>query len=106
MMADWIFPKMVENWQFVTNIPVGQFYHINYDTAFPYNIYGGLQDNGSWVGPSGVLKHGGIRNSDFQELYFGDGFDVVPLLHDPRYGYAMSGAAMWDSTINWPESPI
>ncbi len=79
-----------ENWQFVTNIPVGQFYHINYDTAFPYNIYGGLQDNGSWVGPSGVLKHGGIRNSDFQELYFGDGFDVVPLLHDPRYGYAMS----------------
>ena len=77
-------------WQFAGNLPVGQFYHVQYDTAFPYNVYGGMQDNGSWVGPSAVLKHGGIRNSDFQELLFGDGFDAVPLLHDPRYGYALS----------------
>ncbi|MEZ4909637.1 MAG: hypothetical protein R2774_02120 [Saprospiraceae bacterium] len=79
-----------KTWQFSGNIPVGQFYHIQYDTAFPYNVYGGMQDNGSWVGPSSVLKQGGIRNYDFQELYFGDGFDVVPLVHDPRYGFAMS----------------
>ncbi|MFM2394291.1 MAG: hypothetical protein RLZZ546_2273, partial [Bacteroidota bacterium] len=76
-------------WTFITNLPVGQFYHVNIDNDFPYNVYGGMQDNGSWIGPSAVLKSGGIRNSDFQELYFGDGFDVVPL-KDSRYGYAMS----------------
>lgn len=79
-----------ETWQFAGNIPVGQFYHVNVDTDFPYNVYGGMQDNGSWIGPSAVLKRGGIRNSDFQELYFGDGFDVVPFRKDSRYGYAMS----------------
>jgi photosystem II stability/assembly factor-like uncharacterized protein len=78
------------NWYFAGNIPVGQFYHVNVDTDFPYNVYGGMQDNGSWVGPSAVLKRGGIRNNDFQELYFGDGFDVVPYPNDSRYGYAMS----------------
>jgi photosystem II stability/assembly factor-like uncharacterized protein len=79
-----------ENWTFAGNIPVGQFYHVNLDNDFPYNVYGGMQDNGSWIGPSVVLKRGGIRNNDFQELYFGDGFDVVPYRKDSRYGYAMS----------------
>ena len=78
------------NWYFAGNLPVGQFYHVNVDNDFPYNVYGGMQDNGSWVGPSAVLKRGGIRNHDFQELYFGDGFDVVPYRKDSRYGYAMS----------------
>jgi len=78
------------NWYFAGNIPVGQFYHVNVDIDFPYNVYGGMQDNGSWVGPSAVLKRGGIRNHDFQELYFGDGFDVVPFRADSRFGYAMS----------------
>ena len=78
------------NWYFAGNIPVGQFYHVNVDLDFPYNVYGGMQDNGSWVGPSSVLKRGGIRNNDYQELYFGDGFDVVPFTKDSRYGYAMS----------------
>jgi photosystem II stability/assembly factor-like uncharacterized protein len=77
-------------WYFAGNIPVGQFYHVNVDQDFPYNVYGGMQDNGSWVGPSAVLKRGGIRNHDYQELYFGDGFDVVPYRKDSRYGYAMS----------------
>ncbi|MEO6130470.1 MAG: hypothetical protein ABIQ02_01390, partial [Saprospiraceae bacterium] len=57
---------------------------------YPYNLYGGMQDNGSWVGPAFVLKSGGIRNGDWQELYFGDGFDVLPRLSDTRYGWAMS----------------
>jgi photosystem II stability/assembly factor-like uncharacterized protein len=78
------------NWTFVNNIPVGQFYHINIDNDFPYNVYGGMQDNGSWVGPSSVFKSGGIRNHDFRELSFGDGFDVVPYRPDSRYGYSMS----------------
>jgi photosystem II stability/assembly factor-like uncharacterized protein len=78
------------NWYFCENIPVGQFYHINVDHEYPYNIYGGMQDNGSWVGPAFVLKAGGIRNNDWRELYFGDGFDVLPRLDNTRYGWAMS----------------
>ena len=78
------------NWRFVDNLPIGQFYHINIDDQFPYQVYGGMQDNGSWVGPTAVLKRGGIRNSDFREVYFGDGFDIAPLPHDNNKGYAMS----------------
>ncbi|GLR16613.1 hypothetical protein GCM10007940_12280 [Portibacter lacus] len=79
-----------ETWRFASNIPVGQFYHVNVDDDFPYHVYGGMQDNGSWVGPGYVLKSGGIRNNDWQELYFGDGFDVAAKPGDSRYGYAMS----------------
>ncbi len=78
------------NWRFAENIPVAQFYHINVDNQIPYNVYGGLQDNGSWVGPAYVFKSGGIRNSYWQELMFGDGFDVVPDPDDPSRGYGMS----------------
>ncbi len=77
-------------WRFAANIPVGQMYHVNVDDDFPYNVYGGMQDNGSWAGPGYVLKSGGIRNNDWQELFFGDGFDVAPLPGNSRYGYAMS----------------
>ena len=79
-----------KNWRFISNIPVGQFYHINYDMDFPYNVGGGMQDNGSWVGPAYVLKPGGIRNYDWQEIYFGDGFDVGFRPDNSRYAYAMS----------------
>jgi len=79
-----------ENWRFVTNIPVGQFYHINYDMDYPYNVMGGLQDNGSWVGPAYVLKAGGIRNADWREVYFGDGFDIMPHPSKPDMIWAMS----------------
>jgi len=79
-----------ENWRFVTNLPVGQFYHVNVDDDFPYNVYGGMQDNGSWVGPAFTLKAGGITNHDWQEVYFGDGFDIAPKPGDNRYVYAMS----------------
>lgn len=78
------------NWRFAENIPVAQFYHINVDNEFPYNVYGGLQDNGSWAGPGYVLKSGGIRNSYWQEVMFGDGFDVVPDPEDATRGYGMS----------------
>jgi photosystem II stability/assembly factor-like uncharacterized protein len=78
------------NWYFCGNIPVGQFYHLNIDEEYPYQLYGGMQDNGSWVGPAFVLKAGGIRNQDWRELYFGDGFDVLPKRTDTRFGWAMS----------------
>ncbi|MEM8893910.1 MAG: hypothetical protein AAGC88_04975 [Bacteroidota bacterium] len=79
-----------ERWQFVENIPVGQYYHINVDDEVPYNIYGGMQDNGSWKGPSQVWGNGGIRNHYWEELAFGDGFDVVPDASDNNYVFAMS----------------
>ena len=69
---------------------MAQFYHINTDNEFPYNVYGGLQDNGSWRGPAYVWKAQGIRNSYWQEIAFGDGFDVVPDKDDSQFGYAMS----------------
>ncbi|MDG2387096.1 MAG: hypothetical protein P8M02_06750 [Flavobacteriaceae bacterium] len=78
------------SWRFVGNIPVGQFYHISVDNEYPYNVYGGMQDNGSWRGPAYVWKTQGIRNSYWQEIAFGDGFDVVPDKDDSRFGYAMS----------------
>ncbi|WP_435622780.1 VPS10 domain-containing protein [Flagellimonas sp.] len=79
-----------KTWRFIGNIPVAQFYHINVDNEYPYNVYGGLQDNGSWRGPAYVWKDQGIRNAYWQEIAFGDGFDVVPDLDDSQYGYAMS----------------
>ncbi|MFK8058723.1 MAG: WD40/YVTN/BNR-like repeat-containing protein [Polaribacter sp.] len=79
-----------KSWRFIGNIPVAQFYHINVDNEFPYNVYGGMQDNGSWRGPAYVWKSQGIRNSYWQEISFGDGFDVVPDKDDSRYGWSMS----------------
>ncbi|MCC7298964.1 MAG: hypothetical protein IT244_11580 [Bacteroidia bacterium] len=76
------------NWRYAANLPVGQFYHVNVDNEVPYHIYGGLQDNGSWKGPGFTFKEGGIRNSDWKELLFGDGFDVLPLPSDHNKGYA------------------
>ena len=79
-----------KSWRFIGNIPVAQFYHINVDNEYPYNVYGGMQDNGSWRGPAYVWKAQGIRNSYWQEISFGDGFDVVPDKEDSRYGWTMS----------------
>jgi photosystem II stability/assembly factor-like uncharacterized protein len=54
------------------NLPVGQFYHVTVDNENPYNVYGGLQDNGSWYGPSEGAS--GITNSDWKLSLYGDGF--------------------------------
>ena len=79
-----------KTWRFIGNLPVAQFYHINVDNEFPYNVYGGMQDNGSWRGPAYVWRAQGIRNHYWQEISFGDGFDVVPDRDDSRYGWSMS----------------
>ncbi|MGB1309507.1 MAG: WD40/YVTN/BNR-like repeat-containing protein, partial [Oceanihabitans sp.] len=79
-----------KTWRFIGNLPVAQFYHINVDNEFPYNVYGGMQDNGSWRGPAYVWRSQGIRNSYWQEISFGDGFDVIPDKDNSRYGWTMS----------------
>ena len=79
-----------KTWRFVENLPVGQFYHIRTDNDIPYNVYGGMQDNGSWRGPGYIWKTGGIINELWQEVMFGDGFDVMPFPENSCYIYAMS----------------
>jgi photosystem II stability/assembly factor-like uncharacterized protein len=79
-----------KTWTFVESLPLAQFYHIDYDMDRPYHVYGGMQDNGSWRGPSSVWRAGGIRNAYWEEVDFGDGFDVVPDPTNSRYGWAMS----------------
>ena len=64
------------NWLFLNSIPVSQFYHVQIDDASPYNVYGGLQDNGSWM--TGSQSIGGIDNGDWINVGFGDGFWVQP----------------------------
>jgi len=73
-----------EKWQFINTLAVGQFYNIVLDDSEPYRIAGGLQDNGSWVGPSGTNRESeeytdgtpvtGITNADWQFINWGDGF--------------------------------
>ena len=79
-----------KTWRFVENLPLAQFYHIRVDNSIPYQICGGLQDNGSWCGPSQVWSAGGIRNTYWEEVAFGDGFDVMIHPDLAHIGYAMS----------------
>ncbi|HEX4384062.1 MAG TPA: hypothetical protein VH083_13980 [Myxococcales bacterium] len=73
-------------WWKYNNLPVSQFYHVALDGRDPYRVYGGLQDNSSWVGPSAY--GGGITNETWDNLYGGDGFWVVPDPTDPNAVYA------------------
>ncbi len=61
--------------EIVENLPLSQFYHISVDNDEPYNVYGGLQDNGSWYGPSS--SPGGVEARDWNVVGFGDGFRVL-----------------------------
>lgn len=79
-----------KSWRYAPNLPLGQFYHIAVDMDRPYHIYGGMQDNGSWRGPSAVWENGGIRNHHWSEVCFGDGFNTLPDPTDSMQGYAMS----------------
>jgi photosystem II stability/assembly factor-like uncharacterized protein len=61
-------------WDFVNTIAIGQFYEIALDNEKPYHVCGGLQDNGSWCGPSRSLTRDGITNEDWFVIHGGDGF--------------------------------
>jgi photosystem II stability/assembly factor-like uncharacterized protein len=73
-------------WAHLLNLPVSQFYHVSVDSNDPYRVYGGLQDNSSWIGDSSYP--GGITNAQWQNIYNGDGFWVFEDPSDPDYVYA------------------
>jgi photosystem II stability/assembly factor-like uncharacterized protein len=68
------------------NLPVSQFYHVSIDDKDPFQVYGGLQDNSSWVGQS--QYPGGITNAQWENMYTGDGFWMFSDPADPDYLYA------------------
>lgn len=68
------------------NLPISQFYHVSVDESDPYRVYGGLQDNSSFVGDS--QYPGGITNSRWENMFNGDGFWMFPDPADPDYIYA------------------
>lgn len=83
-----------ETWEYRNNVAAGQFYRVAVDASDPYRIGGGLQDNGSWIGPSETLLRtmdddkDGILNEDWKLVYFGDGFTVDFDPTDPNLVYA------------------
>ncbi len=82
------------NWEFLNHMALGQFYHVAVDTRRPYWVYGGLQDNGSWGGPSQTLRPTGPRNTDYRIVQGGDGFvcRVDPADPDLVYAESQNGA--------------
>ncbi|MES2123739.1 MAG: hypothetical protein V4503_03530 [Gemmatimonadota bacterium] len=82
------------NWQFLNTFAIGQFYEVSFDYATPYNICGGLQDNGSWCGPS-RRRNGVITNAMWHNVGGGDGFYTAQDPTNPDIVYSESqGGAM------------
>jgi photosystem II stability/assembly factor-like uncharacterized protein len=73
-------------WKHQMNLPISQFYHVSTDNSDPYHVYGGLQDNSSWVGDSSYP--GGVSNSRWENMFGGDGFWMFEDTSDPTYIYA------------------
>jgi len=82
-----------------TALPLSQYYRVSVDMAHPYNIYGGLQDNGSWRGPSRTYREEGILNEDWSKWGGGDGFLSLVDTTENRILYSESqylGLTRWD----------
>lgn len=75
------------HWDFLNHVAIGQFYCVATDNKQPYNVYGGLQDNGSWGGPSRSLRGTGPVNSDWIAVGGGDGFVCRVDPNDPDTVY-------------------
>ena len=82
-----------QSWRQLRNIVISQFYEIGVDMREPYYVCGGLQDNGSWCGPSRTLTTLGIRNRDWYNIGGGDGFYVRIDPDDPNtlFGESQGG---------------
>lgn len=72
------------------NMDLGQFYAITADSRDPYYVYGGLQDNGNWGGPSNSRDYNGILNDHWFKFHSGDGFHTTVDPNDWRTVYTES----------------
>ena len=77
-------------WRQLMNLPLAQFYEIGVDMRDPYHVCGGLQDNGSWCGPSDTWSNQGIRTRDWYNVGGGDGFYTVMHPDNPRVMFSES----------------
>jgi photosystem II stability/assembly factor-like uncharacterized protein len=82
----WISFDGANKWWKTDNLPISQYYHVSLDNSDPYHVYGGLQDNSSWVGDSAYPS--GITSSRWENMYGGDGFWMFADPSDPNYVYA------------------
>jgi photosystem II stability/assembly factor-like uncharacterized protein len=103
-------------WDYLNTMAVGQFYRVAVDMSDPYRLGGGLQDNGTWIGPSETStetddsRKDGILNSDWRMIYFGDGFGLAFDPEDPNVVYATSqggelGRVHLDTNVRTPLKP-
>jgi len=82
-----------ENWLKYNSTSVGQFYDINVDMKTPYNVYGGFQDNGVWMGPSNYVASLRWHSSGsylWKSIYGGDGMQTEVDLRDNETVYTGS----------------
>ncbi|MBS1723774.1 MAG: hypothetical protein JSS66_12570 [Armatimonadetes bacterium] len=88
-----------KTWDFLNTMATGQFYNISLDMSDPYRVIGGLQDNGTWMGPSSTnrlaekdeaagIPATGITNADWTNVFWGDGFHAEFDPEDPDVVYA------------------
>ena len=78
------------SWDYVNTVALGQFYEITIDMRRPWWVCGGLQDNGSWCGPSATPYNEGITNDDWFRIGGGDGFYAALDPTDPNTVYTES----------------
>ncbi len=82
-----------KGFQLLDNLPIAQYYRINYDMRDPYYVYGGLQDNGSYATASFSRDARGILNDDNWKMHWGDGQDAAfnPFDHTDGYSSTENG---------------
>ncbi|HWE07594.1 MAG TPA: PDZ domain-containing protein, partial [Rhizomicrobium sp.] len=78
------------NWDQLNTVAIGQFYHVSIAPTKPYRVAGGLQDNGSWMGPAISLNGSGPINEDWINIGGGDGFQCQVDQDDPDVVYSES----------------
>src|ERR1019366_3138158 len=91
-----------KTWDFVNTMATGLAYWVSADMRRPYYLYTGLQDNGSWGGPSGTRGGSGVMNNDWFGIGGGDGFQTAVDPTDPNVVYTESqdgrrAAARWQA---------